>query len=136
MADPPLSFGATLMCEVLQRNPRRWLSSQNRQQPRRREASSERCQTGSELQGLLGWWFNKIPGKTRVKGHNFNTPGSLRKRDLFGLGVEGRVDQGNDKGRRSRQKTIVILFVSIMCLNADMCLAPCHGKCCETLGTV
>lgn len=54
-------------------------------------------------------------------------PGSLRERDLFGLGA-GWVDQENDKGRRSPQKPIVILFVSIMCLNGDMCLALCVGN--------
>ena len=66
----------------------------------------------AELQGPAG----KGPGisgtyleKPESRDIILNSSGGLRERDLFGLGVEERVDQGNDKGRRILQKPTLVL---------------------------
>ena len=72
---------------------------------------------GLSFSGPLRGWSrhtsNKIPGKNRIRGTILNPPGGLRDRDLFGLGVERRVDQENGREKRSSQKSITVL----MCFN-------------------
>lgn len=58
------------------------------------------------MEGGPGVPPTKYLEKSRVKGHN-SKPTRGAQRELFGLGVERRVDQGDDKERRSPQKRII-----------------------------
>lgn len=79
--------------------------------------------------------------KPESRGIILNQPRSLRERDFFGLGVEGKVDQGNDEGRRSPKEPIIVLMFqsrvrvlimsfchSIPCTNWSSSNDRCHSE--------